>query len=211
MKIYSFLSFSFVLASLAFNTCVRAEDFSSKTTNLMSVSMDNHKLSLNPDLDQKTTVKINSHTNQTDSISQSPAITSSSDTNTKKNLQKYQRGYIAPVMGIDTSSNTAFGIHGRITWAKSDLSNRITIFFPENKFVSTNVIAYDLGLSSTANIYFGPGVLQSSTQYNTYNFMLQIGAESEIVNNIILFADYNIVFSDKSNGSIFKFGLGYGL
>ena len=124
------------------------------------------------------------------------------------------KGYVAPIFGIDTGSNSAFGIHARI-FERSPFSTRFTLFFPQGGVVSTNAITYDLPVGPTSNIYAGVGLYGSSVR-NSFigEFLVQIGGEIEAGNNIILFSDYSLILTgenDVRNGGVLKFGVGIGL
>ena len=122
------------------------------------------------------------------------------------------KGYVAPVFGIDDANNSAFGIHGRI-FHGSNITNRLTAFFNEDAVTTTNVISYDAGIGSSSNLYAGPGLYGSSLR-NSLELLFQVGAESEVANNIVLFADYSIVVTGEDsirNEGVFKFGVGLGL
>jgi hypothetical protein len=124
--------------------------------------------------------------------------------------QGLQKGYLGAGLGFG-EGDSAFHLHGRISFGDTPVSIRPTAYFFDGGTFSTTTVTYDIGVAEKTNVYVGLGgfVDNSGIFYRgaivDAGGLLQVGAEKEISKNLVLYGDGN--FLDRA--SIFKVGVGY--
>lgn len=109
--------------------------------------------------------------------------------------------------GDDQDAQVGGTIQGRLQVPNAPISARGAVLFTDDTSAIVPTLTYDLPISNRANIYAGAGYSfvesngEATPLGNQDSFVLTAGAETEVVNRVVLFGDAKVGFDAYENSS----------